>query len=124
MQGISSKLGRKFEDKAVSEIFYMHLDLHLRDNGFKYDVDIQATMPRRKVYEGAMVMSGYDTQYIFYWLVSTLALFAPFLLYTKGGQLVKTLQQSRSKAKVPFFWAVTSLAHVFNIYFTAKIITA
>ena len=100
----------------------MHLDLHLRDNGFKYDVDIQATMPRRTVYEGAMVMSGYDTQYIFNWLVYTLALFAPFLLYTKGGQLVKSLQQSRSKAKVPFFWAVASLAHVFNIYIAAKLL--
>ena len=84
----------------------MHLDFHLRDNGFKYDVDIQATMPRRTAYEGAMVMSGYNTQYIFYWLVLTLVLFAPFLLHTKGGQVVKSLQQSRSKAKVPFFWAV------------------
>ena len=37
-------------------------------------------------------------------------------------QLV-SLQQNRSKAKVPFFWAVTSLAHVFNIYMTAELLT-
>ena len=99
----------------------MHLDLHLRhDNGFKYDVDIQANMPRRTVYEGAMVMSTYDTQNIIYLLVPTLLMLAPFLLYTKGGELIKSLQQSRSKAKVPFFWAVASLAHVFSIYIMAK----
>ena len=99
----------------------MHLDMFLRDNGFKYDVDIQATMPRRTVYEGAMVMSGYDTQNTFRSLIVTLVLFAPFLLYTKGGKLVKSLQQSRSRAKVPFFWAVASLAHVFNVYILAKV---
>ena len=101
----------------------MHLDFHLRhDNGFRYDVDIQATMPRRTVYEGAMVMSAYDTQDIIYSLVPTLLMLAPFLLYTKGGELIKSLQQSRSKAKVPFFWAVASLSHVFNIYIMAKIL--
>ena len=101
----------------------MHLDLHLRhDNGFKYDVDIQANMPRRTVYEGAMVMNGYDTQAIIYLLVPTLLMLAPFLLYTKGGELVKSLQQSRSKAKVPFFWAVASLSHVFNIYIILKLL--
>ena len=99
----------------------MHLDMFLRDNGFKYDVDIQATMPRRTVYEGAMVMSGYDTQNTFRSLIVTLVLFAPFLLYTKGGKLVKSLQQSRSRAKVPFFSAVASLAHVFNVYVMAKV---
>ena len=106
----------------MSEIFYMHLDFHLRDNGFKYDVDIQATMPRRRVYEGTMVMSAYDTQDILYLLVPTLMVLAPFLLYIKGGQLVESLRQCRSKAKVPFFWAVASLAHVFNIYLIAKLL--
>ena len=99
----------------------MHLDFHLKDNGFKYDVDIQATMPRRTVYEGAMVMSAYDTQDILYLLVPTLMVLAPFLLYIKGGELVNSLQHSRSKAKVPFFWAVASLTHVFSIYIMVKI---
>ena len=98
----------------------MHLDMSLRDNGFKYDVDIQATMPRRTVYEGAMVLSGYDTQNTSHFLLGTLALFAPFLFYTKGGKLVKRLQQSRSRTKVPFFWAIASLTHFFNIYIGAK----
>ena len=59
----------------------------------------------------------------FYVLIGTLALLVPFILYTKGGQLIKSLQQSRSKAKVPFFWAVASLAHVFNIYMILKLLT-
>ena len=60
----------------------------------------------------------------FYSLIITIGLLAPFILYIKGGQLVKSLQQSRSKAKVPFFWAVASLAHVFNIYMSAKLLIA
>ena len=99
----------------------MHLNMFLRDNGFKYDVDIQATMPRRTVYEGALVIYRYGTQDIFGLLVATLQCFAPFLLYAKGGQLIKSLQQSRSKAKVPLFWAVASLAHFFNIYIMIKL---
>ena len=58
----------------------------------------------------------------FYVLISTIGLLVPFLLHTKGGQLIKRLQQSRSKAKVPFFWAVASLAHVFNIYMMTKLL--
>ena len=60
----------------------------------------------------------------FYVLIMTIPLLVPFLLYTKGGQLIKSLQQSRSKAKVPFFWAVASLAHVFNVYMILKLLTA
>ena len=39
-----------------------------------------------------------------------------FLLYTKGRRIVRRLQQSRSKARIPLFWALSSLAHLFNIY--------
>ena len=60
----------------------------------------------------------------FYVLIGTIPLLVPFLLYTKGGQLIKSLQQSRSKAKVPFFWAVASLAHVFNVYMILKLLIA
>ena len=45
----------------------------------------------------------------FHLLLATISGLVPFLLYTKGGQLIKSLQQSRSKAKVSFFWAVASL---------------
>ena len=60
----------------------------------------------------------------FYFLISTLGFLAPFLLYKKGKQLVISLQQSRSKAKVPFFWAVACLAHVFNVYMLFKMFIA
>ena len=48
---------------------------------------------------------------------------APYILHGIGKNQLASLQQSRSKAKVPFFWAVASLAHVFNIYMTAKWLT-
>ena len=58
----------------------------------------------------------------FHALIITIALLGPFLLYNKGGQLIKSLQQSGSKAKVPFLWAVASLAHVFNVYMIVKLL--
>ena len=47
---------------------------------------------------------------------------APFILHIIGKKQLKSLQQTRRKAKVtvPFFWAVASLAHVFNIYMVTK----
>ena len=81
----------------------------------KYDARLYVTMPQAGEHD-PIAGRGY------YGLVSTLALLAPFLLYTKGGQLIKSLQQSRSKAKVPFFWAVASLAHVLNVYMILKIL--
>ena len=81
----------------------------------RYDVRVRNAMPQGKKH-ASFVKHG------FYALIITLGLLAPFLLYTKGGQLIKSLQQSRSKAKVPFFWAVASLAHVFNIYMISKLL--
>ena len=52
-----------------------------------------------------------------------LVITAPYLLHGVGKNQLVSLQQSRSKAKVPFFWAVASLAHVFNIYMTAEVLT-
>ena len=82
---------------------------------FGYDVRSENYMPQGTQYAG-MPYRG------FYSLISTIGLLVSFLLYTKGGQLIKSLQQSRSKAKVPFFWAVASLSHVFNIYMLTKIL--
>ena len=82
-----------------------------------YDVRINHYMPQGK-HHFRFRSQG------FYVLIGTLALLVPFLLYTKGGQLIKSLQQSRSKAKVPFLWAVASLAHVFNIYMILKLLIA
>ena len=48
---------------------------------------------------------------------------APFILHIIGKKQLKNLQQTRSKAKVPFFWAVASLAHIFNIYMGTKLMT-
>ena len=81
----------------------------------RYDVRARNDMPQGKIHVG-IVNHG------FYGLIITIGLLAPFLLYTKGGQLINSLQQSRSKAKLPFFWAVASLAHVFNIYMIAKLL--
>ena len=50
-----------------------------------------------------------------------LAIGAPFMLYIIGKEKLKSLQQTRSKAKVPFFWAVASLAHVVNMYMLTKV---
>ena len=81
-----------------------------------YDVRVKHLMPQETNFR--IPNQG------FYVLIGTLGLLVPFLLYTKGGQLVKSLQQSRSKVKVPFFWAVASLAHVFNVYMILKFLTA
>ena len=50
------------------------------------------------------------------------AIATPSILYFAGKKQLKSLQQSRSKAKVPFFWAVASFAHVFNVYMVAKLL--
>ena len=56
-------------------------------------------------------------------VLGLLIIAAPYILHGIGKNLLASLQQSRSKAKVPFFWAVASLAHVFNIYMTAQLLT-
>ena len=53
-----------------------------------------------------------------------LGIATPYILYLSGKKQLESLQQSRSKAKVPFFWAIASLAHVFNVYMLAKLLTA
>ena len=55
--------------------------------------------------------------------LALLAIATPYILYFVGKKEIESLQQSRSKAKIPFFWAVASLAHVFNIYMVAKLLT-
>ena len=50
-----------------------------------------------------------------------LAIGAPFMLHIIGKEKLKSLQRTRSKAKVPFFWAVASLAHVVNMYILTKL---
>ena len=56
-------------------------------------------------------------------IVALLVIATPYILYFAGKKQLESLQQSRSKAKVPFFWAVASLAHVFNVYMVAKLLT-
>ena len=85
----------------------------------QYDVRLYSHMPQKKVHDGFK-----NTERGIRTLICYLVFLSPFLLYTKGGQLIKSLQQSRSKAKVPFFWAVASLAHVFNIYIILKFLIA
>ena len=52
-----------------------------------------------------------------------LVIATPYILHGIGKKQLMSLQQSRSKAKVPFFWAVASLATVFNIYTIAEGLT-
>ena len=92
----------------------MHLD---SGKWPQYDVRLYNYMPQGPIHDGVTAIG-------FYILIGTLVVLAPFLLYTKGRQLVESLQQSRSKAKVPFFWAVASLTHVFNMYISFKILLA
>ena len=56
-------------------------------------------------------------------LIVLLGLMTPFLLCIKGKQLIKSLQESRSKAKLPFFWATSTIVHLFNIYMSIKFLT-
>ena len=56
-------------------------------------------------------------------LISLLGLLTPFLLCIKGKLLIKSLQESKSKAKLPFFWATSSIVPIFNIYMTVKLLT-
>ena len=80
----------------------------------EYDIRLYNHMPQGGLHSG-IANKG------FFALIVTVLFLCPFLLHTKGGQLIKSLQQSRNKAKVPFFWAVASLAHVVNIYFIFKV---
>ena len=84
------------------------------ESKLRYDVRVRNQMPQGTQHQGI-------PKFGFYALIMTISLLTPFLLYTKGGQLIKSLQQSRSKAKVPFFWAVASLVHVFNIIHDTQI---
>ena len=54
--------------------------------------------------------------------LALLAIATPYILFFAGNKQLESLQQSRSKAKAPFFWAVASLAHVFNAYMVAKLL--
>ena len=79
----------------------------------EYDVRLYGSMPR-----SLLLIRHHTMTNAYGGLLTCITLITPFLLYTQGRQQIKTLQQSRSKAKVPFFWAVASFAHVFNVYMT------
>ena len=56
-------------------------------------------------------------------IIGFLGLITPFLLCIKGKQLILSLQKSKSKAKLPFFWATATIVHIFNIYMSVKMLT-
>ena len=80
----------------------------------EYDIRLYNHMPQGGLHSG-IANQG------FFALIGTVLFLCPFLLHTKGGQLMKSLHRSRNEAKIPFFWAVASLAHVTNIYFIFKL---
>ena len=55
-------------------------------------------------------------------VVGLLSMGAPFILHFIARNHLRNFEKSRSKAKVPFFWAVATLAHIFNIYIFLKIV--
>ena len=57
-------------------------------------------------------------------LIQLLGLLTPFVLCIKGKQLMKRLQESKSRAKLPFFWATSSIVHIFNMYMSVKALIA
>ena len=56
-------------------------------------------------------------------VLGLLSIGAPFILHFIGRNHLRNFEKSRSKAKVPFFWAVASLAHIFNFYLLLKLLT-
>ena len=99
-----------FEESSPSSLgLYMRLGSGI----LEYDATLYGSMPR-----SLLLISHHSMSNACGGLLTCITLIAPFLLYTQGRRQIKRLQQSRSKAKVPFFWAVASLAHVFNIYMT------
>ena len=106
----SRKLQWEYDEKSTGSL-YMQLDSEKKP---EYDIRLYNHMPQGGLHSG-IANQG------FFALIGTVLFLGPFLLHTKGGQLIKSLQQSRNKAKVPFFWAVASLAHVVNTYFIFKV---
>ena len=75
----------------------------------------------RKVYN--MTILHHSLENACHNLIASLGLLTPFLLCIKGKQLIKSLQGSKSKAKLPFFLATSSIVHIFNIYMSVKLLT-
>ena len=86
------------------------------DGIHRNDIRINHHMSQGRLHDGMRAAGGFNT------LLVSICLLAPFALYYKGGHSVKRLQQSENKYQVPFFWAVASLAHVFNVYLIAKLL--
>ena len=86
------------------------------DGIHRNDIRINHHMSQGRLHDGMRAEAGFNA------LLVSICLLAPFALYYKGEHSVKRLQQSEKKYQVPFFWAVASLAHVFNVYLIAKLL--
>ena len=86
------------------------------NNTKRNDVRPNHHMGQENLHDGLRAEAGFNE------LLVSICLLAPFVLYYKGEHSVKRLQQSENKYQIPFFWAVASLAHVFNVYLIGKLL--
>jgi hypothetical protein len=101
-------------DRKSLQALYMKLDVS-RHVYKKFDERLYHSMTQRER------STGYSS-FAFYAFICTIALFAPFLLYTSGGTVLKKLHLSKSKAKFSLFWSLASLSHIFHVYMILKIL--
>ena len=94
--------------------------LYMTLKSLKSDLRLWSEMYRKM---DNMAMSHHSIENACNGLISLLGLLTPFLLCIKGKRLIKTLQESKSRAKLPLFWATSSIVHIFNIYMTVKVLT-
>ena len=86
------------------------------DGVHRNDVRINHHMSQGHLHDGMRAVAGFNE------LLVSICLLTPFILYYKGGYHIKRLQQGENKYQIPFFWAVASLAHVFNVYLIGKLL--
>ena len=109
---VSQKLQASYEQTSLTGILYMDL---IGNDVKENDVRFNHHMGQGYLHD------GYGAELGFNGLLVSICLLAPFILYLKGEHSVKRLQQSENKYQLPFFWAVASLAHVFNVYFYGRL---
>ena len=84
--------------------------------GYILDGRIHTLMPMPLSRQGAYKIEA--IHYAFSGFLVSLGLLSPFLLHVKGRGILKCMQSINNKCLVPFFWSISSLAPIFNIYMT------
>ena len=82
------------------------------------DVRLNHHMVQWDQHDGMKSEGGFNV------LLCCLVLASPFLLHFIGRNTLKALEGSRRKTNASFFWALSSLSHIFNIYLMVKLFLA